>query len=112
MAEIEMAQGEGKWVRFTVTRNGSAVDLTDKDCTLRFASNYGESSYTLEKVDADFDKTEGATGIVRVNITSGETTALDPDTYQGNLRIIVSGEAGEDVDVNRAIELKIRDSFF
>jgi hypothetical protein len=112
MADIEMAQGEGKWVRFTVTSNGAAVDLTDKECTLRFASNYGESAYALEKVDADFDKTQGASGIARINITSGETTALEPDTYKGNLRIVISGEAGEDVDVNRAIDLKIRDSFF
>jgi hypothetical protein len=112
MADIEIAQGEGKWVSFTVTRNGVALDLTDKECTLRFASNYGETSYALEKADSDFDKAQGASGIARINITSGETKALTPDTYQGNLRIVISGEAGEDVDVNRAIDLKIRDSFF
>ncbi|MGW8177636.1 MAG: hypothetical protein ACWGQW_02405 [bacterium] len=109
---IEMAQGEGKWVRFTITRNGATVDVTSKDCSFVSAVNYDDTEYLLEKTDSDFDKTQGASGIVRMNITSGESMAIDVGTYKAEFRVVLSGEAGEEVDIQRTIDLVIRESLF
>ena len=112
LATIEMAQGEGKRIKLTITRNGSPVDMTDKSCRFVAKQNYEDTSYLIEKSDSDFDKTEASSGIVYFNIVSGESLVIEPDTYMANFKAVISGEAGEDVDIRRNIELKIRDSLF
>lgn len=109
---IEIAQGEGKWVRFTITRNGALVDVTNKECAFVAAASYDDTTYLIEKTDSDFDKSQGASGIVRMNITSGETRAIDVGTYKAEFRVVLSGEAGEEVDIQRTIDLTIRESLF
>jgi hypothetical protein len=108
---IEMARGEGKWIRFTVTRDGLPIDITDKSCSFMAAETY-DSDYVLSKSDPDFDKSLGLSGIARMNITSGESLALTAKTYMAEFRVVISGEGGQDVDIRRNIDLKIRESLF
>jgi protease II len=109
---IEMAQGEGKWFRFLVTRNGVPIDVTALECSFVVATNYEDTTYLLEKETADFDKNLGASGILRMNVTSGESLAFDEGTYKAELKVVLSGEAGEEVDIRRNIDFKIRESLF
>ncbi len=112
LATIEMAQGVGKWFRFLVTRSGATIDVTNLECSFVVAQNYDDTTYLLEKVTADFDKSLGADGVLRMNVTSGESLAFDPDTYKAELMVVLSGEAGEEVDIRRSIDFKIRESLF
>ena len=109
---IEMAQGEGKWFRFSVTRNGVPIDVTALECSFVVAQSYDDTSYLIEKETADFDKSLGATGILRLNVTSGESLAITEGTYKAELKVVLSGEAGEEVDIRRNIDFVIRESLF
>jgi hypothetical protein len=112
LATMEMAQGEGKWFRFLVTRDGSAIDVTALECSFVVAQSYDDAEYLLEKETADFDKSLGATGVLRMNITSGESLAFNEGTYKAELKVVLSGEAGEEVDIRRNVDFKIRESLF
>ena len=66
-SKIRLKQGEAKTITFTVTRAyGQAVDLTGATLFLGVKRHKSDTAYIFSKVDADFDKTQQALGIVDV----------------------------------------------
>lgn len=105
-SSIAIKQGEGKWIRFNVTLDGVAVNLSA--ATLRFVlkSKYSDTTYLIEKEDADFDKASAASGIVRINLTATETAALAARNYLGELEAVFVAES--DLDKSATITVTIQ----
>ena len=104
---ISIKNGEGKWFTFNVTRGGTAINLATS--TLKFAvkQNIEDTTYKIEKLDATFDKTQAAAGIVRVNLSATDTAAatLPSGIYYAELEIIIT--AGTDVDKSLIFPLTV-----
>jgi hypothetical protein len=89
MAGISIKNGEGKWLKFTVTNAGVAVDVSTYTFRLGIKKNINDTTYKITKATTDFSFTLAATGIVRVNIATTETTAalLPPGDYVAELEM-------------------------
>jgi flagellar hook assembly protein FlgD len=87
MASISIKNGEGKWIKFTITNSGVAVDVSTWTFRLGIKKNINDASYKIEKTNVDFDVTQANLGIVRVNLTTAETSAtlLPSGSYIGEL---------------------------
>lgn len=91
MSTVTLKAGEAKTIRFTVTdSDGAAVDLSST--TLSFTVKKRKSSDVsadIAKVNGNFDKTQAASGIVDVDISSGDSN-LPAASYVGELKITFS----------------------
>jgi hypothetical protein len=85
MSYLILKQKEAKVVTFTVTVGGVALDLTG--CTFYFGvkRKSSDTTFSIDKDDADFVKTQAALGIVSVFLTATDLD-LDPGTYIGELK--------------------------
>ena len=106
MADINLKQGEQKVVAFTVTEDSVAVDLTGAVLTWTVEECPGTDIIT--KADGDFDKTDEATGVVRITLLEADTLTIEPDTYAAELKIVLAGgniekSATQTVKIARAI---------
>ena len=106
--EIEVKVGEGKWISFTVTRGSVAVPLTDASFLFAIKADEDDTSYLLAKSGESFDKSQAASGIVRVNVSATETTALGVGSFLSELKIILT--ADQDVDKSDIIPFEVRPS--
>lgn len=95
---IKMKSGEGKWIHMTITRNQEVIDVST--ATFRFVvkAKLADTDYVLEKVDDDFDKSDGSNGIVSFNISATESAAISPDSYFAELQIIFT----DDTDIEKS----------
>lgn len=115
---ITIKNGEGKWIPFRVTSTDAVtgvntnVDLSN--AILRFVVKVTSFSatYKVNKLDADFDKTDAARGLVRVNIPASENTAtlLPPRKYQAEFKAIFTSDTDE--DISERLILSIEESLF
>jgi len=103
MADIEFKQKEAKTIRFTLTEDGVAVDATGATFKFCIKKTRSDASYTIEKEDADFDKTDIATGIVTCPLSATDTD-IDAGNYFGELKTMVSGS---DVDKSQTFVVKV-----
>lgn len=95
--EIEIKVGEGKWITFNITRSNVAVDVSSASFVFAIKSDVDDVSYLLAKSgESDFDKSQGASGVVRVNVTATETTALGVGTFVSELQTIFTVDEDED----------------
>lgn len=104
---IRMKNGEGKWLRFTFTNAGVAVDVTLWTFELAIKKNINDLAYIIRKLDASFNKALGATGVVRVNIPASETVAteLNSGSYVGELKY--TSTADTDVGKSATFDFEI-----
>lgn len=106
MPDIELKQNEAKTITFTVTdADGNAVDVSSATFTLKFKSNRQATGYVIEKADGDFDKTQGASGIVTVDLSTTDTNQTAGD-YVGELTITISAS---NIDKSKDITMTILD---
>ena len=105
MNPVVIKQGEGKFLRFSVTRNGTAVNLSS--ATLRFVlkAKYSDAEYLIEKADSDFDRSNEDGGFVRVNLSPSETSRLNPRNYLGELEIVFVSDSDVDKSVTIPVTL-------
>ena len=90
-SKIRLKQGEAKTITLTVTRAyGMAVDLTGATLFLGVKRHKKDTAYIFSKVDADFDKTQQALGIVTVGLSTTDTGQAEAD-YHGELECSWSG---------------------
>ena len=109
MSEIILKQGEAKTLAITVKdSDGAAVDLSAATLFLGVKKAKADAAYTFSKDDADFDKTQAATGIVSVGLTETETDQ-DPGTYIGELKCSWTGPP-EVIDKSADFYLRIREA--
>jgi len=89
--KLTMKQGEAKTITFTVKDgDGAAVDLSGATLLLGVKKDKSEAEYTFSKADADFDKTQAASGIVGVDLSAADTNQPEA-TYIGELRCAWAG---------------------
>lgn len=88
---VEFKQGEADpALQFTITdSSGSAVDVSSATLSLEIKRNKLEDTANISKADGDFDKTDAATGVVTVPITSTDTD-ITPGSYFGELKATFS----------------------
>ena len=94
MAEkLIFKQGEAKTITFSVKdAAGVAVDLSAATLLLGVKKDKSEEDYVFSHEDADFDKTQAASGIVAVDL-SAEDTDQPEGTYVGELKCEWAGPA-------------------
>jgi ribosomal protein S11 len=91
MEKLVIKQGEAKTVTFTVTdADGGAVDLSAATMFLGVKKDKSETAYTFSHEDADFDKSQAASGIVAVELSAADTNQPEA-TYIGELRCVWDG---------------------
>jgi len=106
MTKITLKQGEAKTLRITVKdADGVAVDLSAATLTLGVKKAKADAAYAIEKDDADFTKTEAASGIISVDFTEEETD-LAEGTYIGELKCSWSNGAVIDKSDDFYIQIK------
>ena len=72
--KLTIKQGEAKTITFTVKDAlGAAVNLSAATLTLGVKRVKSDEAFSIYKEDADFDKTQAASGIVTVVLNSTDT---------------------------------------
>ena len=90
-SKIWLKQGEAKTITLTATRQyGEAVDLTGATLFFSVKRHKRDTTPIFSKVDADFDKTQQALGIVTVRLSATDTAQAEAD-YHGELECSWSG---------------------
>jgi hypothetical protein len=91
MVKLILKQGEAKTLTLTVRdRNGGAADLTGATLLLGVKKSKSDAAYTISKEDAAFDKSQAATGIVKINLTATDTDQIE-GVYVGELKCSWAG---------------------
>lgn len=104
MTTITIKQREAKTIRFSVTAGGMAVNLTNATLTFAVRHRKTDEAYTIEKGDADFDKSLKADGIVTVELSVTDTDQ-DSGTYYGELQtVFAAGGTDKSDDIIIRIE--------
>ena len=99
MAGISLKQGEAKTVTLTITDiNGNAVNVSA--ATLKFMMTYGSTTVTV--LDAAFNKTQGASGIVTFVLSSTDTATYGK--FKGELMITFSAT---NIDISEVLDVNI-----
>ena len=106
MATVTLKAGEAKTIRFTVTdADGVAVNLSSATLTFVVKKRKGSDvSADIAKNDGNFNKTQAASGIVDVDISSSNSN-LPAANYIGELKIIFSAtNIDKSADITFTIE--------
>jgi hypothetical protein len=101
-------QGEGKWFKFTLTRDDVVIDLDALSATFDFyvKSLLTDTVYVYEAPSEAFDLSNTATGIVRVNIPASVTEIMAVGTYYGQLVSVLVTDT--DVDLSQLVKFRIK----
>jgi len=104
---LEIQQGEGKWIKFTVTRNSVALDLSSAILFFGVKKNLGDAAYVYKIEDGDpgWDKTEASDGIVRASLPASQTKLMPVGKYAAQARFILTADT--DVDKTQKLTLQI-----
>jgi len=70
LTTIELVQKEAKTLTFTIKdSDGNVVDVSDAICSLYGKTSLSDTTYLFEKSDSDFDKSDGANGVITVGLS-------------------------------------------
>ena len=86
---IQLKQGEQKTVQFTITQGGVVVDVSTVTVTWTVEECPGTALFT--KIDSNFDKTQGASGILKATVLEADTLVVEPNVYVSELKIVFPG---------------------
>jgi hypothetical protein len=101
---LEMQAGEGKWFKFTVTKNGAELDCSSASDLFFAIQKVGESSYVHSVEKANFDVSQAANGILRCNLPKSVSKNMS-GTYDCGVEITLTA----DTDVEqRTFKLKVK----
>jgi len=85
-SKLTLKQGEAKTIKFTARdAAGAAVDLSAATLLLGVKKVVTDTSYVFSHLDADFDKTNAANGIVTVDLIDDDTDQ-EEWVYLGELK--------------------------
>lgn len=82
-----LIQGEQKILKMTITDNVTkeVINLTGCTFAFRMKPKSGYSGTTIDKTDTDFDKSEEATGIIKVTLLATDLATVS--SYDCQLKI-------------------------
>jgi len=105
---LEIQKGEGKWIKFTVTRNGVVLDLSSAILFFGMKEALADTEYVykIEDIDPGWDKTGAANGIVRASLPVSVTETLEIRKYEAQARFILTADT--DVDKTQKLSIKIK----
>lgn len=98
---LSMLRGEKKIWQFTLTENGSPVNLASASIRFALRDNWPESSVTsdasaiLQKSTASGSGiviTDGANGVFELTISHADTNTLTPKSYYFGIEYIPNGD--------------------
>lgn len=97
----KIIQGEQKYLKFILTDKNTHLPVNLTNCTFSLKlRNNSSGGADINKVDADFDKTQASKGIVKVLFTSVDSSIVT--NYIGQLTIVFS--SGE---IDKSDEFKL-----
>ncbi len=103
MANLVIKQGEAKNITLTVTdQDSAAVDLSAATLFLGIKKEKSDAAYAFSKDDADFDKSQAASGIILFFITADESNqllTLPLETFTAELKATFPGSP-ESVEIS------------
>jgi hypothetical protein len=105
---LEIQQGEGKWIRFTITQDGSELDVSGATKYFGMKRKVSDDTYVYDVENAEtakWDVTAASTGLIRVNLPASITKDLSIDTYEAQARFILTADT--DVDKTQTVKIKI-----
>jgi hypothetical protein len=98
-------QGEGKWFKFTLTDSlGGLIDLSTATFSFQVRQSVDDISPIFEGID--FDDTDKAIGIIKVNLPASQTLLMEPGTYLAQLLTVLTADT--DVDISELVKFKIK----
>lgn len=104
---LKLKVGEAKKITFTVTdSDGVVINLTGATCTFAMKRNKTDAVAVVTKNDVNFDKTDGANGIVSVVLTASDTTRAVGE-YIGELKVAIDAN---NIDKSDDIHITIESS--
>jgi hypothetical protein len=106
MAEITIKQGEAKTLTFTVKEKGEVIDLSSATDLKFYVANRDRTGYIIQKNVGDFDRSQDAAGILRVDISDTESDQT-PMTYKSELMITFSAS---DIDKSADIDFTVEEA--
>ena len=99
-------QGEGKWFKFSFTKDGETISLVGADFSFAIKRKISDDNFIYQAEDSvDFDDTSLEDGIVRVNLPASVTSTMESGTYYGELTTILIADS--DVD-KKLVKFKVR----
>lgn len=110
--ELEFTKGEAKRnITFKSVNIGddgteSINDVSTAEVEFVVKKNQDDSENKIRKVTADFDRTDGSNGNLKLNLSSIDLN-LEPGCYVGQLKISFSSD---NVDKSELIEITINPS--
>jgi len=102
---IEIKRGEGKWISFTIKRNGVIYDVSENVFFLGVKKDISQMGYEYSISDSKFDKTDASAGVVRANIPASQTLKMVIGDYVSELKTIITND--KDVDKSQTFIIKI-----
>jgi len=98
VTKIKLKNGEAKWVGFIAKKNGALLDLSSAVPSFVMSDTDKTVAY-IEKDSTDFDMTDAADGVIKVNLTKTDLSAdnVAPGDYVSELKIIFTSQIDEDI---------------
>ena len=90
MADIKLKQQEVRTIKFTITEDDVALDVSTATFEFKMKKRH-QNAVLFTKEDADFDTTDAASGIVRVTLSSDNLNQT-PGFYIGELKVTLGSE--------------------
>jgi len=87
LATLTFKQGEACLnIQFTITEGGSPFDVSAATISMSVAPQTALGVPTFTKVDADFDKTNAASGIILVDLSADNLATAG--SYSGDIKFL------------------------
>ena len=86
MASMSFKQGEAKSLTLTVKEDGAGVDLSAATLFLGAKKAKADMDFIIQKEDADFDKSQAASGVVSVFLSATDLN-INPGPYVAELKV-------------------------
>jgi hypothetical protein len=105
---LELQQGEGKWVKFTVTRDGAALNMSGATKEFGIKKNVLDEDYVYQVENDEsgkWDTSQSSDGIIRVSIPASQTLLMDVGEYDAQAKFVITADT--DVDKTQKFTIKI-----
>ena len=106
MSSITVKQGEAKKITFTIKKNGVVQDVTSGIFAFSVRKTTPAYQEMISKADAAFDKTDAATGVVVLPLSTTDLNVnnINAGVYDAELKTTI---AADDIDKSSTIKFTV-----